>query len=130
MARKQAISVLTLRRASESGPTPHRTVERRYREKLNWQIHALHKRLLATYVDDGRERYSKSFAKRPAKAVIIGMAVEYINQLEHERDSNMATLNKLRSDHEDLRLSRPCNYCKISLNGARRKQGRAPKANR
>lgn len=101
--------VLTLRRASDSGPTPQ-IVERRYREKLDLQIHALHKRLLATDVDDGRDSYSKSFAKRPAKAVSIGKAAEYINQLEHEQDSNMTTLNKLRLDSEDLRLSRPLGF--------------------
>jgi len=76
---------------------PHNQVERKYREGLNSELERL-RRAVPTLMQ--RDLRDLTAPPKPSKATILASAIDYIKQIERERDL-------LREENEKLRGTRP-----------------------
>jgi hypothetical protein len=81
---------------SRGGRLPHNQVERKYREGLNSELERL-RRTVPTLPqsDDG----SAMGQPKPSKAMILSGAIDYIKQIEKERDALKEEVERLRQNH-------------------------------
>lgn len=99
-----------------SNRTPHKIVERRYRDKMNAQLDILYSKLpalgssfpCALEIED-----STASPKSPPKAVIISGAVRYIDQLENEHKETEAFIQRLQKQVTDLQKLVECDDCSL-----------------
>jgi len=84
-ARKESISSATYHDspASKSTRTPHNQVERKYREGLNAEMERLRLAIPATA---RWENGSGAGSPKPSKAMVLACAIDYIKDIERQRD--------------------------------------------
>ncbi|KAF2860729.1 hypothetical protein K470DRAFT_203755, partial [Piedraia hortae CBS 480.64] len=96
---------------------PHSVIERRYRDNLNRQLEMLRTKLptLKDGSTPGPSEIEDSAVppKFPTKAVIIGAAIRYIEQLEAERDRQNSRVRSLHDQVEGLQKLVRCEDCAI-----------------
>jgi hypothetical protein len=67
--------------------TPHNQVERKYREGLNTEMERLRLAIPATARwEDGSGPSSSNGSSRPSKAMVLACAIDYIKDIERQRD--------------------------------------------
>jgi hypothetical protein len=76
---------------------PHNQVERKYRENLNAELERL-RRAIPTLSprNNGTSDANSSHQPKPSKSMILAGAIEYIEQIEKERDEYRAECERLK----------------------------------
>lgn len=91
LARSTSLDSNRTRRPAQ--PTiPHTEVERRYRERLNAELERL-RGVLPTL--QSREDADMIGAARPSKTMVLAVAIDYIRDLQRERDTAIAEVERL-----------------------------------
>lgn len=77
---------------------PHNQVERKYREGLNSELEKLREAVptLRRSAQDGA--LAGTAQPKPSKAMVLSSAIEYIHQVESERDALLAEVERLRRE--------------------------------
>lgn len=113
-------------RRNVRGRTPHKLVERRYREAMNGQFDALKSKvpglgemdasLAVASGNDGHDedlRLHDAQFKIPTKGAIIIGAVGYIDELTAEKNALSAQVARLASQVDGLQRLVNCNDCSV-----------------
>lgn len=70
---------------------PHTEVERKYREKLNAELERLRKAVPMLPQSDS----SESGGVKPSKSMVLAVAIDYIKELERQRDLAVEEVERL-----------------------------------
>jgi len=84
---------------TKSTRTPHNQVERKYREGLNFEMERLRLAIPATARwENGSSSSGASSANslKPSKAMVLACAIDYIQEVERERDALLCEKSSLR----------------------------------
>lgn len=82
-------------RVSRSQCVPHTEVERRYREKLNTELDRLRRAVPCLLSNDAA---NTGGAARISKSVVLAVAIDYIKELEKQRDMAVDEVRRLGGD--------------------------------
>lgn len=82
-------------KTSRGGRLPHNQVERKYREGLNSELERLRKTVPTLSQNDDRGAMGQP---KPSKAMVLSSAIEYIKQIERERDVLKEEIERLRGE--------------------------------
>lgn len=100
----------------QRGRVPHNLVERRYRENLKYLVQALGQRLPSlegAYQCVAAADIEDSTVRPPSKATIIAAAINYIEQLEFEKEQARGRIGSLREQVDGLQKLVRCDDCSI-----------------
>ena len=70
---------------------PHTEVERKYREKLNAELERLRRAVPKLPQSDNVD----TGAVKPSKSMVLAVAIDYINELERQRDAAVEEVERL-----------------------------------
>jgi hypothetical protein len=68
---------------------PHTEVERKYREKLNMELERLRRAVPILPQSDAAD------AAKPSKSMVLAVAIDYIKELERQRDAAVEEVERL-----------------------------------
>jgi hypothetical protein len=71
---------------------PHTEVERKYREKLNMELERLRRAVPILPQSDAAD---VTGAAKPSKGMVLAVAIDYIKELERERDAAVEEVERL-----------------------------------
>jgi hypothetical protein len=81
-----------INKASRSQCMPHTEVERKYREKLNTELERLRRAVPILPQSDATDATS---AAKPSKSMVLAVAIDYIKELERQRDTAVEEVERL-----------------------------------
>jgi len=70
---------------------PHTEVERKYREKLNAELERLRRAVPMLPQSDATD----TGAVKPSKSMVLAVAIDYIKELERQRDAAVEEVERL-----------------------------------